>query len=54
MIVKEVDPEESNEEKTKKKKDSDAGGKIYKFCCQTDEEKRKWVTAITDEMRRKK
>ena len=54
MIVKEVDPEESNEEKTKKKKDSDAGGKIYKFCCQTDEEKRKWVTAITDEMKRLK
>ena len=53
MIVKEDNLEESVDEKAKKK-DKDAGGKIYKFACQTDEEKREWVTAITNEMKRLK
>ena len=53
MIVKEDDLDESVDEKAKKKS-SDAGGKIYKFACQTDEEKREWVTAITNEMKRLK
>ena len=39
MIVKEDNLEESVDEKAKKK-DKDAGGKIYKFACQTDDEKR--------------
>ena len=54
MIVKEDDLDESVDEKAKKKKEADGGGKIYKFACQTDEEKREWVTAITNEMKRLK
>ena len=55
MIVKESDEDlnKSTDEKDKKKA-GDAGGKIYKFSCQTDEEKREWVTAITNEMKRLK
>ena len=55
MIVKESEEDlnKSTDEKDKKKS-GDAGGKIYKFSCQTDEEKREWVTAITNEMKRLK
>ena len=57
MIVKEADDDldmsMSVDEKSKKKEEN-AGGKIYKFACQTDEEKREWVTAITNEMKRLK
>ena len=30
------------------------GGKVYKFACQSDEEKNGWVSAITNEMKRLK
>ena len=54
MIVQESDDlDESVDEKTKKK-NKDAGGKIYKFACQTDEEKKAWVAAIIGEMKRLK
>ena len=55
MIVKEEndDLDESVDEK-EKKKTKEAGGKIYKFACQNDDEKREWVIAITNEMKRLK
>ena len=54
MIVKESDDNIDEEDEKEKKKAKEAGGKIYKFACQTDEEKREWVTAITTEMKRLK
>ena len=54
MIVKESDENIDEEDEKEKKKAKEAGGKIYKFACQTDEEKREWVTAITTEMKRLK
>ena len=43
---------ESKEEKDGKKEKS--GGKLYKFACQTEEEKNAWVSAITSEMKKLK
>ena len=54
MIVKESDDDIDEADEKEKKKAKEAGGKIYKFACQTDEEKREWVTAITSEMKRLK
>ena len=33
---------------------AELGGKVYKFACQSDEEKNGWVSAITNEMKRLK
>ena len=54
MIVKESDDDIDEADEKEKKKAKEVGGKIYKFACQTDEEKREWVTAITNEMKRLK
>ena len=51
MIVQESD-ESNREDKGENKKE--LGGKIYKFACQTNEEKDAWVFAITQEMKRVK
>ena len=50
MIVQEIDPESKGEEDGENEKE--VGGKVYKFACQSDEEKNEWVFAITQEMKR--
>ena len=53
MIVKEnISENNDNDVSGETKKES--GGKIYKFACQTDEEKNAWVSAITQEMKKLK
>ena len=48
MIVKETGEGDEEGEKSKK----EGSGKVYKFSCQSDEEKIAWVSAITTEMKR--
>ena len=50
MIVKKTVSDVSDDDGGESKKD--LGGKVYKFSCQTEEEKNAWVSAITNEMKK--
>ena len=54
MIVKSTSSEMGGNEDGEAKKDAGTGGKVYKFSCETEEQKNEWVTAITNEMKKLK
>ena len=54
MIVVNFTENEAKNEEEDGEKNYELNGKVYKFACKNDDEKNKWITAISNEMKRLK